>query len=37
MGITCKPTGKYKGILKRIDNQAEKEKAARVKHKKDTK
>lgn len=27
MGITCKATGKMKGILKRVDNQIEKEKA----------
>lgn len=27
MGITCKATGKMKGILKRVDNQIEREKA----------
>ena len=26
MGITAKPTGKMRGILKRIDNEKEKEK-----------
>ena len=31
MGITCKPMGKFKGVLKKIDNQMEKEKAERTK------
>ena len=25
MGITCKPVGKFRSILKRIDNELEKE------------
>ena len=31
MGITCKPMGKFKGVLKKLDNQMEKEKAERTK------
>ena len=31
MGVTCKPMGKFKGILKKLDNQLEKEKSERTK------
>ena len=31
MGVTCKPIGKFKGVLKKLDNQLEKEKAERTK------
>ena len=31
MGITCKDTGKFKGIMKKLDNQLATAKAERVK------
>lgn len=31
MGITCKDTGKFKGIMKKLDNQLEMAKAEKIK------
>ena len=31
MGITCKDTGKFKGIMKKLDNQLETAKAEKIK------
>ena len=33
MGITCKQTGKFRGVIKKLDNQFEKEKNERIKAK----
>lgn len=33
MGISCKPVGKFKGIMKKVDNQLEAEKQAAKKKK----
>ena len=35
MGLTCKPIGKTKGIMKRIENELLKEKQAEKKMKKE--
>ena len=37
MGITCKPVGKWKSVIAKIDNEQAKEKAALKKQSKESK
>lgn len=37
MGITCKPMGKMRGMLRKIANENEKERSEKVKQDKNTK
>lgn len=37
MGLGCKPIGKFRGIMKKVENQLQKEKAELAKKKSDKK